>query len=412
MPTLRPRRPVRRAAIAPFTAVLLVPLLAMAAFAVDLGWIAQVQSDLQNAADAAALAGAGRLMDGFVRYNATTSGTQQVAVLSQSQSDARDSAKTVAGLNAAGVPSLTLSDADIEFGFTDEAGGYTASTPNSGYPNTVKVTLRRDNSANGPLGLFFGPVLGVNTMNLQATAAATIYTAKVDGFNNTPTGLLPVTYDVAHWNNFLRTGQAPDGSTTTDAGGNPALNVYASVNDSGNFGLLSLDASHVGSSTIQDWINYGMSPQDLSALNSAGPNGSNPTALIPLSQHDNSIQPTSSNNGSWDWQGLPGMQQDVVNTLGSYVGDTFLLPLYQAYDPSASNYTAGVGQGSNYYYNIVDFVSIQIVRTGTRTVTVVPSAKVLDFNNFSLITQPAGTYAPAAGALSQLTTFAPPKLTQ
>jgi hypothetical protein len=357
------------------------------------------------------------LIDGFVQYNATTSQTQKDTILYQAQAGAKSTAKTFAGLNAADVSSLTLLDADIEFGFTDAAGNYTASTPTSSYPNTVKVTLRRDNSANGPLGLFFGPVLGVSTMNLQATAAATIYTARVDNFNNTPTGLMPVTYDVAHWNNFLQTGQAPDGSTSTDPNGNPTLNVYASVNDSGNFGLLSLDDYHVGSSTFNSWITNGMSPQDLSGLIAGGPNSLTSTALIPLSQHDSGMQPTYSGNqivnlGSWNWQGGTGMQQDVVDTFSGYVGATFLMPLYKAYDSSADNYQAGVGNGSNYYYNIVDFVSVKIVSTGTHTVTVEPTAKVLDFNNFSLITQPAGTYTPANGASSQLTTFAPPKLTQ
>jgi Flp pilus assembly protein TadG len=411
MITLSSKCSKRPGAIAPVTAVLLIPLLAMVAFAVDLGWIALVQSDLQNAADAAALAGAGQLMDGYVQYNLST-GSTQYSVLLQSQANAKNSAKQVAGLNAAEVPSLTLQDSDIEFGFTDASNKYTPSTSSSGFPNTIKVTLRRDNSANGPLALFFGKVLGMNTINLQATAASTIYTAKVDSFNNTPTGILPVTYDVQHWNNFLQTGQAPDGSTTTDLNGVPELNVYASVNDEGNFGLLSLNDTHVGSSTVRDWINYGMSPQDLRDLKTAGPNGQNPTALIPLSQHDPNIQPSSSSYGSWDWQGLPGMQQDVVNTLSNYTGGTFLLPLYKAYDPSAGNYTAGLGQGSNYYYNIVDFVSVKIISTGDHTVTVQPSAKVLDFTNVVLITQPAGTYTATGGGSSQLTTFVPPKLTQ
>jgi Flp pilus assembly protein TadG len=413
MTTLRFHRPARRAAIAPFAAVLLVPLLAMVAFAVDLGWIAQVQGDLQNAADASALAGAGQLMNGFVQYNATTSATQQYAVLNQAESGAKSTAKTVAGLNAADVSSLTLLDSDIEFGFTNAAGSYTASTPTSGYPNTVKVTLRRDSSANGALGLFFGPVLGVSTMNLQATAAATIYTARVNSFNNTPTGLLPVTYDVQHWNNFLLTGLSPNGSMSTDSGGNPTLNVYATnTGGPGNFGLLSLDDSHVGSSTIRSWVDYGMTPSDLSDLKSGGPNSSTSTALIPLSQHDSGIQPNGSDRGSWNWQGDTGMQQDVVSTIGNYAGDTFLLPLYKAYNSSALTYEAGVGHGANYFYNIVDFVAVKIVSTGTHTVTVEPSAKVLDFNNFDLITQPAGTYTAPAGGSSQLTTFVPPKLTQ
>src|SRR5262249_21276070 len=114
--------------------------------------------------------------------------------------------KAYAGYNRAGdVASLALDDSDIEFGYTDSSGAYTAQYryTNGGYaslsslssfPNTVKVTLRRDNTPssgsgeptpNGPLGLFFARVLGINSVNLTASAAATIYTGVVDAFSTT-----------------------------------------------------------------------------------------------------------------------------------------------------------------------------------------------------------------------------------
>jgi Flp pilus assembly protein TadG len=373
----------------------------MAAFAVDLGWISQVQSDLQNAADAAALAGANPLMNGYVQYNLTNSATTQYSILVSAKSSAKSSAKTVAGLNSAEVPSLTLLDADIEFGFTNSSGVYT--TPTSGYPNTIKVTLRRDSSANGSLGLFFGRVLGMNTVDLQATAAATIYTVNTQGFSGPIAGILPMTYSRDNWANFLQTGQSPDGTTTTDINGVPELKIYSSNPDTGNFGLLSLDGSHVGSSTVSGWIQNGMSQSDVDGLNSSGPNSQTPTALIPLTSHDTTIRPANSSLGSWNWVGTPGMQQSDINTLSNYVGQTFLLPLYTAYDPS----NPGYGQGSNYYYNIVQFVGVTVVSTGSHQVMVQPGAKVIDFNSVIGNSQPAGT-----GTDSNLTTFLPPKLTQ
>ena len=48
----------RRGAVLPFMALMVVPLLAMLAFCVDLAWIVKTQAELQNVADAAALAGA------------------------------------------------------------------------------------------------------------------------------------------------------------------------------------------------------------------------------------------------------------------------------------------------------------------------------------------------------------------
>ena len=53
----------RRGAVAPLTAVLLIPILGMLAFAIDIGYITETNLELQNAADAAALAGAAKLLD-------------------------------------------------------------------------------------------------------------------------------------------------------------------------------------------------------------------------------------------------------------------------------------------------------------------------------------------------------------
>ena len=54
------RRP--GSAVISFTAVLMAVLLGMVAFAVDIGYIAVARAELQNGADAAALAGASRLL--------------------------------------------------------------------------------------------------------------------------------------------------------------------------------------------------------------------------------------------------------------------------------------------------------------------------------------------------------------
>src|SRR5207248_5530722 len=51
----------RTGAVVPMVAVLIVLILAMVAFAVDIGYICVVQKEMQNAADSAALAGASQL---------------------------------------------------------------------------------------------------------------------------------------------------------------------------------------------------------------------------------------------------------------------------------------------------------------------------------------------------------------
>lgn len=61
-------RDKRTGAVIPLTAILLVPILAMVAFSVDTGWVTHTENQLQSAADAAALAGAGQLASGFTQY--------------------------------------------------------------------------------------------------------------------------------------------------------------------------------------------------------------------------------------------------------------------------------------------------------------------------------------------------------
>src|SRR5262249_41251397 len=121
-------------------------------------------------------------------------------------------AKTYAGYNSAGaVTSLTLMDKDIEFGYTYASGTYVTPAPDTKMPNTIKVTLRLDNTPNnpnGPLGLFFGWILGAKTENVAATAAATIYTGVVTSFqSNGPNGkLLPIAVDMTQWTDFYLNG--------------------------------------------------------------------------------------------------------------------------------------------------------------------------------------------------------------
>jgi Flp pilus assembly protein TadG len=402
------------------TALLAVPLVGLVAFAVDAGWMVLAQSDLQNAADAAALAGAQQLIgqstynssskmysltNGFVDYylpNQTAS--QQTTILNAATTAASKSAKDFASYSTAGgVSSLVLKDADIEFGITDSQGTYSKlSSPYSQFPNTIKVTIRLDSSANGALPLFFAPVLGAKNKTLTATASATIYAGTLNSFQ-TPTtfksGMLPMTYDQDHWNYFLKNGKSIDGVTSTDGNGTPQLSIYPSGKYTGNFGLLSLDDSSDGASTISGWIDSGVSSSDLQSLINAN--------LIPLSAHDAT---------KWDWKGNSGLKDGDVKDLSSHIGDTYLMPLFKAYNTGASkssDYAAGSGQGTNYYYDIVQFVSVKLTAVDSsgknKSVMVVPAAYIDPNAVFSSIS-PAT--APASGSASLVTTFSSAKLTQ
>ena len=386
----------RRGAVALLAAFMAAFMLVMVAFAVDIGWMVLVQGDLQIAADSAALAGVKPLMDGYVNYQLATAAAQKNAILNAAVANAATNAKTYAGYNGAGgVASLTLIDSDIEFGFTDGSGNYTAGI--NSFPNTIKVTMRRDSQANGNLALFFAPVFGFSNTGLNAAAAATMYGGPVDSFASTPSSnipVLPAAYDVNAWNTFVATGLDPDGNLTTN-NSNPALLVYPSIKAPGNFGQLSLNGSHAGSRHESAWVTNGIGSTEISALSGA--------KLIPLSTHDLT---------QWNWIGAAGIKSSLIYSINNYSGQQFILPLFNPSNsgvPLADDYAAGVYQGTNYGYQIVQFVGITVVPSGSQNVTVQPSAMIspnVIFSGGGAV--PVGTSA----ASGLVTIFSAPKLTQ
>jgi Flp pilus assembly protein TadG len=393
----------RRGVITVLVAFLLIPFLGMVAFAIDIAWIVQSRSDLQNAADAAALAGAEQLMSGSVQYSLAGQ-TQQSSILSTSESSAKTYAKNFAGYNTAGgVSSLTLNDADVQFGFTNASNNYTAAPGYAGFPNTVKVTMRLDSTSNGALKLFFSPIFGVSSRNLTATAAATIYTGSVVNFNSNSghnAAVLPMTLDVNAWNTFLASGVSSDGTTHSSVNGAPQMEVYPSPSGApGNFGMLSLDDSSNSASAIAGWISSGLGASDLATIQSDG------------------LLPVSLSHALWNWKGAPGFKASDLNDLS--VGQTFLLPLFEPVDASGGSYQAtnkdpgaadpgNGGKGSNAYYNIIRFVGITITQVDKSSDAYIQPVAMLD----SAMVFDSTTVVPA-GTTSQLsTTFTTPKLTQ
>src|SRR5690349_21608606 len=92
----------RAGVIAPLTALLLIGLIGMTAFAVDLGYVVLVESDLHNAADSAALAGTDALQTYFVQWNLAgvntgkKGGTSQATLVANGETAARAAAKQFA----------------------------------------------------------------------------------------------------------------------------------------------------------------------------------------------------------------------------------------------------------------------------------------------------------------------------
>ncbi len=155
----------QRGAIAAMAAMLLTTIVGLTGAAVDLGLIYSTKGELQNAADAAALAGAATMISfgesGEMSVQPTTAvlTAQQVSLANQAQ----------------GV-SLTLRSEDATIGYWDTAtDAFDPGLTGSSNPNDVtafQATVRRDNLANGPLPTYFGGLVGLGTVNLRATSIA------------------------------------------------------------------------------------------------------------------------------------------------------------------------------------------------------------------------------------------------
>ena len=288
----------RRGAIVPLFAVMLIPILAMLCFSIDAGWMVLTRTDLQSTADAAALAGAEKLQELYVQYNlpGQKNWTAIVAAATgNTPGSPMATAQKFASLNKAGNVYISLLDQDVHFGFTDATGTYTS--PYDGFPNTIEVTVRRDETANSPLQLFFGGVLGMSAVDLQAKARATIYSGSVSTLKVIPgvtAHILPVALDYKVWDNFYATGQSSDGVVRLNAtNGYPELQVYPCPgNAPGNFGLLDVGPPANNVPAFRNWIDDGETPNDIGY------------------SLDNNLLPVSL-NAPKNWKGGPGMKSTL-----------------------------------------------------------------------------------------------------
>lgn len=152
----------QRGVVALLVALMLPVLIASAAFAIDLAYVHVVRSEMQNDADAAALAGAHALVD-------SATGTLR-------WSDAVNKAQQSVALNSAA--GQLLSDAQVQTGYWNLKGqpaGLQAlpMTPTVWDVPAVAVTLRKQDGQNqGPVRTFFARFWQVLGIRQQVTAVA------------------------------------------------------------------------------------------------------------------------------------------------------------------------------------------------------------------------------------------------
>lgn len=240
-------RKSQEGAVAIMAAFFLILILGFAALAVDSYHLFVVRNELQNDADAAVLAGAGHLYNG-------TSATPDFATAEAKAAAAVPLNPTLQG---------NLANAVMQSGYWSTDAGFQPLpiVPGEDEFPALRVTVRRAMGNNGgPVTLFFGDFVGVDTLPVAATATAVV----VPPGTSYPGGLFPVAITNCLFQNFW---DYPAGNPKSDpVTGNPYVFRIGSTYhyagcESGQWTSFLLDKNDVP--TIRDLISNG-NPEALS----------------------------------------------------------------------------------------------------------------------------------------------------
>jgi Flp pilus assembly protein TadG len=240
----------QRGAVAIMAAVTMVMVLGIAALAVDVSFLLVVRNELQNAADAAALSGAGYLYQGAPLPNWSLASQQ---------------ATTAIGLNQS--LKVTLTDGVINYGYWNATGTPAGlqslpMTPGAMDLPAVSVTIRKDTGKNGgAVNLLFAKFLGINSMPASATAVAVISSPGYVG----PSGLLPIAIASCLYTTYWNTAAIPPAPKNNPTTGLPY------VFDIGS-------AYHYGTCGSGEWTSFDVNSNNVGTINTLITSG-NPIGL-------------------------------------------------------------------------------------------------------------------------------------
>ena len=337
----------RTGSIITLSAGVLVMVLAFTAFTVDLGWITLARAQMRNASDAAAFAGAMEFGPG--------TGLAAMLGASSIAEESKDAARSIASANRSGGLDSTYIDVaqDVRLGqyqwLPDEQrwAEVWGATPYT----MIEVAVHRDRGSavdingqvvDGPLSLFFAPVIGHSNAGLNVTSAAAIMPGvgfKILSESSARADILPIALDEASWNSMLA--GVGDDDYEFNAGLNKVVqssdgilevNIYPSGSSSlppGNRGTV--DIGHPGNSTndLKRQIREGINADDLAWFGGEIRFDGSPLEL----------------------NGDTGISAGIEAALKDVIGEVKAIPLF----------TSVSGPGNNATYVISRFVGVRIM---------------------------------------------------
>lgn len=322
----------RRGNVVVITVLLMFSLLVVVALAVDVGFLQVARTQLQRSADAAAIAATWRLLES-TGPGSTVPDTSAV----------RATAAQYGGLNAVvnAAPALAADDTTIgrlPYPF-NRSVELLLDQPS--LFNAVKVRVRRTSQQNGPVGLFFARVMGLDSQELESEATAA-FINNFAGFRAPGSGqnlhLLPFALDEETWNALLA-GAGTDnyrydtatGQVTCGSDGILEANLYPQGSGPpGNRGTVDIGSSNNSTADICRQIREGISEQD-------------------LAYHGGQL--ALDENGELQLNGDTGISAGVKDDLASIIGQPRIIPVFRSV----------VGPGNNAQYTIVKFAGVRVM---------------------------------------------------
>jgi Flp pilus assembly protein TadG len=326
----------RRGSVFPLFTVLLVVLVGMVAFAIDIGQVSVARTQLQNYCDSGVLAGVSKMQ--------TLPGDELPTT------DVQNEVRKFVGLNDS---SLTIRDADLEilrYNPTKPSGQRVSTTISvANPPNALKLTLRRDDQANGQLKLAFAPLLGQNSASVRACSYA--YHVPADGvLPNAP--MLPYAMQIDYYFATLRhqTYTGVDGKPISVADNyrvNPSGavssgsdGIYEAVlfgekkNSPGNWGSVDIGSESNGTPELERQIRYGPTSADYNHADFRAKVAADGALHAPVSI-----------------TGDPGLSTSTKTAFEEIFGKPRIIPLYDT----------ATKQGNNTIYNVVGFAAVTVL---------------------------------------------------
>jgi hypothetical protein len=298
---------------------MVMALLGLVALAVDVGYVFLVRTQLQAAADSAAMAGAAKLIE--------------------SETDVASTAQQYANRNTAGGRYVDLGANDVDLGTWDF---HTRIFDTAGWrTNAIQVTTRRDATSGGEATLFFARVFGIDSLAVSAEATAALVN-NFDGFRAPPSGenlpFLPLAIDEQtcdamlagngsdEWTWDRESEQVRFGSDDV-----PEVRLFPETTGApGNFGTVDIGANNNSTRDLGRQILEGLSSEDLA------PHGGS----LSLDEH-----------GVLELNGDPGISAGIKDELATILGEPRIIPVYEEV----------TGQGNNACFKIVRFVGVRIM---------------------------------------------------